>query len=687
MALSACGYYCLLTFFLVGNECIDISSLEDITEATCTENCENVTEISSTEIYTQSVDVTKFATNENTDYDDETTENVNTLLAKKPQKSLIPIVPRKSNNTEVPIEQKPAAKLERTKAEICECDLEVSSCDINCCCDLDCTDSQLETFSFCSNVHEKLYDNRYCYRKNFLFHNTSKFILEKVADNLFCIVYDNLPPIYTVNNNVSIQNERDLDKAIGKIDPYNFKWDLEATWMDPKFQTKEPYRHGDTIWKLDKTLIEPLELLQTGFTGLCSFTKTVKFLENWKDSCLQINLSNNNTHLFPEKYSNFSIIKSPRLLDANKFNRYQKCSPLFCAPIESNYCFNSWTNCTKNKTNPTSCSNETCQNVIKNIRYIIKHNGTMGITDIQLYFQQANVTEKFYQKFEIIYEWFTDNKTKNFQRSGNPGYTAGNPIFIGKLMTNNTTQLGTNNIHFDKNNKYLTLPIAKTRTGICDNEKKYTVNFGENLKLKCQQSLRVKYFSQSTCIELQNAIFHQMLKKSFLNSTEFNANKMQISRTGNVNDRNMSNWIDIHFNQLPTVMPNSLINEEKLSCTNLITSLRIDVVHSILSKPEFIDNHVILGVGVTFANSTTISWHKCGTKNCVENLVVDIVSYVSFHDASKPSKIYFASGPNLDISLPYDFFYPFLSNSRGRTIYFDNILVICLFIAVIIVGK
>lgn len=56
----------------------------------------------------------------------------------------------------------------------------------------------------------------------------------------------------------SIQNERDLDKAIRKIDPYNFKWDLEATWMDPKFQSKEPYRHGDTIWKLDKTLIEPL---------------------------------------------------------------------------------------------------------------------------------------------------------------------------------------------------------------------------------------------------------------------------------------------------------------------------------------------------------------------------------------------------------------------------------------------
>lgn len=78
----------------------------------------------------------------------------------------------------------------------------MSSCDINCCCDLDCCDHQIEAFSFCSNIHEKIYDSRYCYSRNFIYRNASKFILEKLADNLFCIVYDNLPPVYTVNNNV-----------------------------------------------------------------------------------------------------------------------------------------------------------------------------------------------------------------------------------------------------------------------------------------------------------------------------------------------------------------------------------------------------------------------------------------------------------------------------------------------------
>ena len=51
---------------------------------------------------------------------------------------------------------------------------------------------------------------------------------------------------------------KDLIRAIDGIDPNDFKWNLEPVWMDPRFQTREPYRHGDTIWKFDKTLIEPL---------------------------------------------------------------------------------------------------------------------------------------------------------------------------------------------------------------------------------------------------------------------------------------------------------------------------------------------------------------------------------------------------------------------------------------------
>lgn len=354
---------------------------------------------------------------------------------------------------------------------------------------------------------------------------------------------------------------------------------------------------------------------------------------------------------------------------------------MLCAPIESNYCLETWNNCKKNQTNSTLCTNGKCINAIKSVRYVIKHNGTMGITDIQLYFHEANVTEKFYQKFEVIFEWANDNENKSFKRSGNPGYIAGNPIFIGTLMTNNSINIGLKNINFDKNDKYLTLPIAKAE-GKCDESNKYTVNFGENIKLKCKLNLKPKYFSSSTCAELQNKIFHLLLKKSLHNLTDISGNKLYISKSGNIFDRNSSNWVEIFINQIPKSMANGRIYEEKIWCSGLTTAMRIDVVHSILSKPEFIDNHVILGVGITFANSTVITWPKCKTINCIDNLDVDIINYVSFHDASKPSKIYFASGPNLDISLPYDFFYPFLSNSKA-TIHSNNFYIIYLLITII----
>ena len=35
-------------------------------------------------------------------------------------------------------------------------------------------------------------------------------------------------------------------------------WNFETVWMNPEFETQEPYHHGNTVWKFDKTSIEPL---------------------------------------------------------------------------------------------------------------------------------------------------------------------------------------------------------------------------------------------------------------------------------------------------------------------------------------------------------------------------------------------------------------------------------------------
>lgn len=58
-----------------------------------------------------------------------------------------------------------------------------------------------------------------------------------------------------------------------------------------------------------------LEILQSGFTELCSFKKTLKYLREWKEQCLQTELIETNKFLFPATFNNFTIIVSPHLLN------------------------------------------------------------------------------------------------------------------------------------------------------------------------------------------------------------------------------------------------------------------------------------------------------------------------------------------------------------------------------------
>lgn len=67
---------------------------------------------------------------------------------------------------------------------------------------MDCNKFHLSAFSHCQDHHVKLYDSRYCYNRNFIQRNNTPFILEKLGNNLFCILYDNIPSKYSVDNNL-----------------------------------------------------------------------------------------------------------------------------------------------------------------------------------------------------------------------------------------------------------------------------------------------------------------------------------------------------------------------------------------------------------------------------------------------------------------------------------------------------
>ncbi|XP_017794479.1 PREDICTED: tectonic-3-like [Habropoda laboriosa] len=570
--------------------------------------------------------------------------------------------------------------IHKMHSDVCKCDLTVSSCDINCCCDQDCNDFHLTVFSHCENHQAELFDKRYCYNKNFIQRNNTPFILEKLANNLFCILYDNLPPTYSVNNELNIKSEKDLREA---VNPNRLKWKWKDQLHVPEYNISSPYQDDDIMWIVHNNCIQPFEILQSGFTELCSFKKTLKYLREWKDKCLQTELSNTNKYLFPRAFNNFSIIASTHLLNETYIEVLdQICPRNVCLTLTSYYCKQSWKTC-NNSTLLGSCFNGTCYNIVTGVKYLIVHNGSMGINSVNVYFIISNVSHHFYQQFEVTYEWVELDKQKSFFLSGNPGYIVGKPLIIGTLKINKTNNMETRYINFNRTNSFLTLPIA-TRSGECNDIDRYTLAFGEDVKLKCSVSVHTNNFSTTSCMELQNLTMHFLMQDSLFNVTQTDQYNIYISKTGNFSSNNTADWVQILLNRIPQSVIIGQVVNGRLSCSGLITSIHLNILYSTLAKLETLTNHNVLGIGITFTAEYNTSWSKCLTENCTNILKTDVVSYVTFHDISKPSKYYFVGGPNLDLTLPYDFFYPFLSSStcvKSNILLFNAILSVILHIS------
>lgn len=339
------------------------------------------------------------------------------------------------------------------------------------------------------------------------------------------------------------------------------------------------------------------------------------------------------------------------------------CPENVCRPVNIFYCSESWTIC-KNVTVKGFCSDNFCYNVVKRVRYIIYHNGSDGIKNIDVQFQLSNVTKSFKQEFEVSYKWFGLNQSLIFERSGNPGYVVGKPIFIGTEV-NNSTEEDSSYIAFNKTHPHLTLPIAD-KSGMCSEVERYSVGFLEDIKLKCSIEVKVKNFSHSACVKLQNRTFETLIDfMEFNNFEKEDFDRQFVSKFGNVSDNSTSNWTKIFFGEIPQNIITALTIDDEIHCSGLVTSVLFNVVHSLITKPGAKNNHVILGAGVTFSKGVELKWPKCVGKNCEETLRLELVSFVSFHDVSRPARYLIATGPNIDISLPYDFFYPFLSRSKS----------------------
>ena len=135
--------------------------------------------------------------------------------------------------------------------QFCRCDLLEGACDINCCCDPDCTNDTILAFSHCQDVQVQSYDPKFCFSTQIMIENNTKNSMEKISDkNLFCIISDNMEGKgFNYLDRAPMMNVSDFENM--KSRHQAFIWPLTAFDKDQKRdkngQNSTSYKSGDPI--------------------------------------------------------------------------------------------------------------------------------------------------------------------------------------------------------------------------------------------------------------------------------------------------------------------------------------------------------------------------------------------------------------------------------------------------------
>lgn len=126
--------------------------------------------------------------------------------------------------------------------DICNCDLTSNSCDINCCCDLDCKEEDMQIFSECS--HQVLTaDENYCYQKDIILRNNTVYKMVRNSNNgLFCIVHDNFKHRLRFKDMPVLKSHRDLNAVLNYKYKTTYSWDKvsETVFVSSELRAGSP---------------------------------------------------------------------------------------------------------------------------------------------------------------------------------------------------------------------------------------------------------------------------------------------------------------------------------------------------------------------------------------------------------------------------------------------------------------
>ncbi len=181
----------------------------------------------------------------------------------------------------------------------CTCDLTENSCDVNCCCDEDCSINDVKAFSRCKDVTLHSFSPRFCFSNEIYVENNTQYIVEKANDDgLFCIIDTNFEEAFTyLDRPAAITNVTYFEHM--KVRHGAFVWPSVTFALNEKKtnakpaqnNSREAYKSGDPIFTLhNEQELGYLSLPTKSLFGKkCSNFSPIKFMHRGYHEC-QIHL-------------------------------------------------------------------------------------------------------------------------------------------------------------------------------------------------------------------------------------------------------------------------------------------------------------------------------------------------------------------------------------------------------------
>ncbi|XP_059174179.1 tectonic-1-like [Physella acuta] len=565
----------------------------------------------------------------------------------------------------------------------CPCDMTGNACDVNCCCDPECSAADKLVFSECL-PNSYVLDDKLCFNKNvFLFENGPAASGD--SGGLFCIYFDNDAERNYYSNPSLVKTEAEFQKYAAQYGKFSFQTPAVPTLTS---QIKTQYKSGDPIYVVFENAFSYLGL-PTGLSAstLCTDSNPAAYLIDQSNQCSRLltQCSNNSVFQAATFYTGLKILKDPTVLISQNSTTGPSISNVtslynstYTASIELDVidpilCIQNGIlgKCAFSvpPSAPTASSSNSCLNTVVQVKYRFVTNAKFDLDKIYVSFVFADVPISSYvqQTFSTTFTKVSANGTTPIARSGNPGYKVGLPITAGILNRTVEGTLIDDRILVNSENQHLAL-VRPSVSGDCLTDsanQREPILFGQDMRTGCFIQVNVSS-DLAKCQSLQEAIIQAIegstAPKLDDTTKEYPKTNLHVAMFGNSEISMTGDWVEVLYNNRP--VPTT---QASTSCS-LSLGANLQILYAkIGSLPN--PQPKIIGVTLVYDTKQVVAY-KCSGPYCQQgssslSQKVEISSSVTFIDVSLQPTAVEGKYPTFAVRLPYDFFYPFLNSATN----------------------